>query len=483
MEDYNGNLLGSTPVLIIGAGPAGLTAAYELMKKGTPSIIIEKSKVVGGLSQTVKYKDYHFDIGGHRFFTKVKRVDDMWREVLGDDFLKRQRLSRIYYNGKFFMYPIKPFDVVEKLGLKESFLSGLSYFKSKLFKRSQEKSFEDYIINNFGERLYKTFFRSYTEKVWGIPSNQIKAEWAAQRIKGLSLTSLLKTMLFGNRNNNIKSLIEQFYYPKYGPGMMWEKTQELIEKSGLSKVLFDSNVKEIIYENDIVKEVIVITKTGELRFPVKAIISTIPIIELFKLLNPHIDNSFIEAASSLNYRDFISIALILNRSDIFPDNWIYIHDPNVLVGRIQNFNNWSEFLVPNNNTTCIGMEYFCFETDSIWKKSDKELLEFAATELEKIGLAKKEDVIDGAVVRMKKTYPIYDDAYEKAMPIIKEAFSKFKNLYPVGRNGMHRYNNQDHSMYTAMLAVENIIDGAKHDLWQVNVERVYHEETNTSNSS
>lgn len=466
----------SKPIIIIGAGPAGLTAAYELMKKGIPSIIIEKSSTVGGLSQTVKYKGYHFDIGGHRFFTKVKRVDDMWREVLKEDFLKRNRLSRIYYKGKFFFYPIKPTDVVKKLGIWESFLCGMSYFKSKIIKRPKEDSFEDYIINNFGERLYKTFFRSYTEKVWGIPCTEIKAEWAAQRIKGLSFSSLLKTMIIGNRGDKIKSLIEQFYYPKYGPGMMWEKTREIIESSSLSKVLLNSSAKEIIYKDGTVEKAIISNNGKEETIEVSGLISSIPIIQLFQMLTPGIDRKYIDAANSLHYRDFITIALVINKNNLFPDNWIYVHDPDVLVGRIQNFNNWSEYMSENNETTCIGMEYFCFETDDIWNKSDKDLIDMAKNELDKIGLAKKEDVVDGAVVRMQKTYPVYDDSYEAAMPIIKEGFSHFKNLYPVGRNGMHRYNNQDHSMYTAMLAVENLADGKNHNLWDVNVERVYHEE-------
>lgn len=464
------------PVLIIGAGPAGLTAAYELMKRGRRSVIIEKSDTVGGISRTVVHNGYRFDIGGHRFFTKVERVNDMWREVLGEDFMRRSRLSHIYYKGKFFLYPIKPLDVVRKLGLWESFLAGLSFLKAKLFKRPKEISFEDYIINNFGERLYRTFFKSYTEKVWGIPGTEIKAAWAAQRIKGLSVTSIITTALFGNRGNKVKSLIEAFYYPKLGPGQMWEKTLERVLASGFAEVHFHSEVRALRHREGEVYEAAVRTPEGERTIPVSVVISSIPIAEFFALAEPAMPAAALKAAAELHYRDFITVALILRKQDLFPDNWIYIHEPGVLVGRIQNFNNWSPYMTPQNGTTCLGLEYFCFKTDPLWSESDEALIARAAEELERIGLARKADVISGAVVRVEKTYPVYDDAYEAAMPTVRDGFALYSNVYPVGRNGMHRYNNQDHAMFTAMLAVENIADGASHDLWSVNVERVYHEE-------
>lgn len=466
----------NTSTLIIGAGPAGLTAAYELAKSGRRSVIVEKSGVVGGISRTVVYKGYRFDIGGHRFFTKVERVNRMWHEVLGDDFIKRSRLSHIYYKRKFFLYPIKPFDVLFKLGIWESFLAGLSYAKAKIFKRSDDGSFENYIVNNFGNRLYNTFFKSYTEKVWGIPCTKIKASWAAQRIKGLSVTSLITTALFGNRGNKVKSLIEAFYYPKLGPGQMWEKTLELVLVSGLCEIHFNSEVRDLKHIDGNVYEARIKTPDGEKILAVDSVISSIPIRTLFELFSPALSIQVLDAAKGLSFRDFITVALILKKKDLFPDNWIYIHEPDVLVGRIQNFNNWSPYMVPDNGTTCLGLEYFCFDTDPLWGTSDKKLIERGAEELEKIGLASKSDVIDGAVVRVEKTYPVYDDAYEEAMPIIKDAFSAFTNVYPVGRNGMHRYNNQDHAMLTAMLAVENINANAGHNLWDVNVERVYHEE-------
>ncbi len=462
-------------VLIIGGGPAGLTAAYELAKAGKRSIILEKEGIVGGISRTIKYKGYHFDIGGHRFFTKVERVNEMWREILGDDFIKRPRLSHVYYKRKFFNYPIKPFDVVLKLGFWESFLAGLSYVKAKVFKRKEEDSFEDYIVNNFGWRLYRTFFKSYTEKVWGIPCTKIKASWAAQRIKGLSVTSLIRTALFGNKDNEIKSLIEEFNYPKLGPGMMWEKTLEKALSTGLTKIYFNARPTRLSHKGGVVYEATIATPQGEMTVPVSSVISSIPIAELFDLMSPAMSAEDLAAAHTLTFRDFITVALILKRTDLFPDTWIYIHEPKVAVGRIQNFNNWSPYMTPDNGTTCLGLEYFCFTTDAIWKKTDAELIELASNEIEAIGLAKKEDVIDGAAARIEKTYPVYDDAYEAAMPTIHAAFAKLSNVYPVGRNGMHRYNNQDHAMLTAMLAVENI-QGANHNLWDVNVERVYHEE-------
>lgn len=465
------------PVIIIGAGPAGLTAAYELAKRQTPSIIIEKDAVVGGIARTVEYKGYRFDIGGHRFFTKVPRVMEIWKDVLGEDFLKRPRLSHIYYKKKFFSYPIKPFDVLKKLGLWETGLCALSFLYSQVRKRPREDSFEDYIINHFGKRLYETFFKSYTEKVWGIPCTEIKAEWAAQRIKDLSFTSLIRTALLGNRGNKIKTLIEEFYYPRLGPGMMWQKTKELIDRSGCGKVFFNTVPTEIFHDGSEITAVKIRDDYGkEETIEVRALVSSMPISELFPIFSPKPDERVLEACRMLHYRDFITVALIVAQKDMFPDNWIYIHESQVRVGRIQNFKNWSPEMVPDSGKTCLGLEYFCFKIDPIWNMPDEKIIEIAKRELVFIGLAKEEEILDGKVIRMEKTYPVYDDSYEKAMPVIKDAASRFRNLYPVGRNGMHRYNNQDHAMYTAMLATENILDGAGHDLWSVNVDRVYHEE-------
>ena len=464
------------PVIIIGAGPAGLTAAYELAKRKTNSVILEKDTTVGGIARTAQYKGYRFDIGGHRFFTKVDRVMDMWKEVLGTDFLRRPRLSHIYYKKKFFSYPIKPFDVVKKLGVYETALAGFSFLNARLNPRSREESFEDYIVNNFGERLYRTFFKSYTEKVWGIPCTEIRAEWAAQRIKGLSFTSLVRAALFGNRGNKIKTLIEEFHYPRFGPGMMWEKTKDIVEQSGYGKVRFGIQGEAILHDGKKITGVRIKNEKGQEEIlQGSALVSSMPIGELLLRLDPLPSLEVQEATQGLHYRDFITVALMVNREHMFSDNWIYVHEPGVQVGRIQNFKNWSPEMVGDSKKTCLGLEYFCFTSDPIWSMKDEDLVRLGAEELEKIGLAKKEEVLDGAVVRMEKTYPVYDAPYERAMPVIKEAVGKFSNLYPVGRNGMHKYNNQDHAMYTAMLSVENMF-GAKHDIWDVNVERVYHEE-------
>ncbi len=465
------------PVVIIGAGPAGLTAGYELARRKIPFLILEKDHMVGGIARTVEYHGYRFDIGGHRFFTKVDRVMEMWQEVLKDDFLKRPRMSHVYYKKKFFAYPIKPFDVVQKLGLWESFLAGLSFIKAKVWRRAKEESFEDYIVNNFGERLYHTFFKSYTEKVWGIPCTEIKAEWAAQRIKGLSLSSLIKTAFLGNRGNDIKSLIEEFWYPRLGPGMMWERTVEIIEKSGFGKIVYNVTLDDIEWGAGRIKAVRYHDGAGvEQHVDCDALVSSMPIPELAERLLPPAEHALLEAAKGLHFRDFLTVALVIKQKEMFPDNWIYIHEPKVQVGRIQNFKNWSPEMVKDEGMTCLGLEYFCFTSDPLWRMSDKELIALASKELEVIGLAQSADVVDGAVVRMEKTYPVYDDSYEKAMPTIRHELARFTNLYPVGRNGMHKYNNQDHAMLTAMLAVENYADYATHDLWQVNVERVYHEE-------
>ncbi len=466
-----------TQTLIIGAGPAGLTAAYELAKRRRHSIIVEKDSMVGGIARTVESAGNYFDIGGHRFFTKIPRVMTMWQEVLGQDFLKRPRLSRIYYRKKFFYYPIKIFDVMKKLGFWESALCGVSFFISRFKKSPHEENFEDYIVNRFGRRLYSLFFRSYTEKVWGIPCTKIKAEWAAQRIKGLSFVTLLKTALLGNRGNAIKTLIEEFYYPRLGPGMMWRRTAEAVERSGYGRVIYNTRPVEIVHDG---RRVIGCRLRGDVAsqselWEADNIISSMPLQELIGLFSPRLSEEVIRAAYSLNYRDFITVALVVNRREIFPDNWIYIHEPEVRLGRIQNFKNWSPDMVADKNQSCLGLEYFCFKNDAVWNMSDQDLVNLAKAELEKIGLVKKNEVSAGTVVRMEKTYPIYDDNYEQAMPVIRKALSVFSNFYTVGRNGMHRYNNQDHSMYTAMLAVENVF-GAKHDLWQVNTERVYHEE-------
>ncbi len=463
-------------VVIIGGGPAGLTAAYDLSTAGVASVVLEKDRQVGGISKTVNYKDYHFDLGGHRFFTKVLRVERMWKEVLGDDFLTRSRLSRIFYNKRFFYYPLKPFNTVFGLGLVKSFLILASYLYSHVFPLKTEDTFEEWVTNRFGRRLYKTFFKTYTEKVWGIPCSEIRAEWAAQRIKGLSLVSAIRNALVGQRGggNVITTLIDSLNYPRLGPGMMWEAVRVKAEEFG-SEVRLGSEVVAIVRDNNRIKSVEVSDGSGTSTVAGTHFISSMPVRELVGKLKPPAPAEVVKAAESLRYRDFLTVALIVDKKDVFPDNWIYVHEPDVRLGRIQNFKNWSPYMVPDPEKTCLGLEYFCFEGDELWSMPDEDLIELGKREIETLALTKASDVTDGSVVRMPKAYPIYDSGYEESFHVVREFLDNVENLQLVGRNGMHKYNNQDHSMLTAMLAVENVL-GARHNLWEVNEEQEYHEE-------
>ncbi len=469
-------------VVVIGAGPAGLTAAYQLRKAGVACAVFEKDKIVGGIARTVTYKGFHFDIGGHRFFTKVKAVEKLWHEILPSGaFLRRPRLSRIYYNNSYFHYPLRAFETLFKLGIWNSFLILCSYCAARIHPHKPEVSLEHWVSNRFGQRLYRTFFKTYTEKVWGIPCDQISAEWAAQRIKGLSLVSAVKNALWPGRPSGsgvIKTLIDEFEYPKRGPGMMWEAATEHIRKRG-GEVELGADITKIEWSPGAVTAVELETATAKKRVEGSHFISTMPIRELIAKLDPPAPEPVGKAAQSLNYRDFLTVAIILNKCDAFPDNWIYIHDPSVKVGRIQNFKNWSPFMVPDNRRTCLGLEYFCFAGDGLWNLPDAELIELAKKELVHLGLITAEDAEDGCVVRMPKAYPVYDAVYQRALHTIREFLRTVPNLQLVGRNGMHKYNNQDHSMLTAMLAVENIL-GANHDLWAVNADQEYHEELSDS---
>lgn len=463
----------SKTTIVIGGGPAGLTAAYQLAKQGWHSIILENGDRVGGISRTETYKGYRFDIGGHRFFTKVPEVQELWYELLGDDFIKVPRLSRIYYNGKFFNYPIEPWNALTNLGIIYSFLSIYSYLKIKLRPQAVEENFEQWVTNRFGERLYQTFFKSYTEKVWGIPCTQIRADWAAQRIQGLSLKRALINAFFGS--NNAKSLIKEFDYPILGPGMMWESFQQKLEMLG-SPVFLNTKVVKVLRAGNRITEVIV-EQQGETR-EIKGdyFLSTMPVTALMNCLDPLPPESVLKASKGLKYRDFIIIPLIINQKHLFPDNWIYIHSPEFQVGRIQNFKNWSPAMIPDPNKTCLGMEYFCSVGDSLWSKSDQELIQLAREEIVKLGLVDSLDKIeDATVIRQLKAYPVYDGEYQEHLKVIQDYVSSFENLQTIGRNGMHRYNNQDHSMITGVLAAKNIM-GANFDLWKVNTERSYHEE-------
>jgi protoporphyrinogen oxidase len=474
----------TTAVAIIGAGPAGLTAAYLLAKANIPVVVFEADpEYVGGISKTATYKGFHFDIGGHRFFSKSQEVEDLWSEILPHDMLVRPRSSRILYRNRFFAYPLKAGEAFKKLGIFESLRCGLSYLRARLFPVRNPRSFEDWVTNQFGLRLFNIFFKTYTEKVWGMSCKDISADWAAQRIKGLSLTTAVLAALFPRKKpasgkDVVKTLIESFRYPRLGPGMMWEACAARVKEWGGS-VEMGRRVVRCNYDAPNQSWTVTTQDHDACEHTIQAehVISTAPVRELCQMLKPHISPAAIEAANRLKYRDFITVVLILKDRDAFADNWIYVHDPSVLVGRVQNFKSWSPEMVPDPAMTCYGMEYFCFEHTGLWKFSDEKLEQLGREEIVKLGLARAEDIVDSHVVRQRKAYPVYDDAYSDHLAIIrKELEKRFTTLHLVGRNGLHKYNNQDHSMMTAMLCVKNILAGKRiYDLWEVNEDAEYHE--------
>lgn len=462
-------------LVVIGGGPAGLTAAYALQKNapGSRAIVFEGGEIVGGIARTESYKGFRFDIGGHRFFTKVPEVEAMWHEVMGDEFITVPRSSRIFYRGKFYDYPLRLLNALTNIGAYESIRIVLSYMKWQVRRDRPDVSFEDWVINRFGGRLYMHFFKSYTEKVWGIDPKLIQADWAAQRIKNLSLFKAVWNAISGA--NDTASLIEEFQYPRLGPGQMWERTADLITDGG-GEVRMQSWVQKVFLDGARVTEIEVASPNGDrYRVPTKHLISSMSLRELVSAMDPPPPPEVLEAAEKLKYRDFLIVTLVLDRPDPFPDNWIYVHSGDVKVGRIQNFRAWSHDLLPNDNQASIGMEYFCQEGDGLWTSSEEELHELAKRELAALGLADASDVVDGTVIRQPKAYPVYDTEYRDAVDTIAGWVDSIENLQCVGRNGQHRYNNQDHSMLTAMLAAQNVL-GANHDVWSVNVERSYHEE-------
>ena len=473
-----------TNVAIIGAGPAGLTAAYLLAKNDVTVTVLEKDPIyVGGISRTATYKGFGFDIGGHRFFSKCKAVEDLWTEILPNDMLVRPRSSRIYYGGKFFAYPLKPFEALFKLGVFRSTLCVLSWLKARLFPVRDPRNFEDWVSNQFGKRLFNTFFKSYTEKVWGMSCREISADWAAQRIKGLSLGSAIRNALLPkrqpkDRSKVIKTLINSFRYPRKGPGMMWEACAGKIRQMG-GQIEMGCKVTGCAYDEATSIWTIQFTDGEGQKQTLESehVISSAPLRELVRGLTPKVSERTLQAGESLKYRDFLTVMLILKDRQRFDDNWIYIHEPSVQVGRIQNFRSWSPEMVPDADKACYGLEYFCFEHDGLWESKDEDLIELAKRELISVGLAEEGDVLDGTVVRQKKAYPVYDDHYASHVETIRrELEGRFPNLHLVGRNGMHKYNNQDHAMMTAMLCAENILaDTRLYDLWQVNGDAEYHE--------
>jgi protoporphyrinogen oxidase len=459
------------PVVVLGGGPAGLTAAYQLAKQGKPVIVLESSEYLGGIARTQVRDGYRFDLGGHRFFTKVQEVDDLWHEIMKEEFLKRPRKSRIYWNDKFLEYPLQGVDVIKKLGPVELTRCMASYAWAAVKPKGREDTFEDWVSNRFGKRLYKHFFKTYTEKLGGVSATEIRAEWAAQRIKGLSFFSAAKAAFFGNRGN-IKSLISEFNYPRFGPGQMWEQMADDIKAQG-GEIRLNAPVTKLVTDNGRVTEVIA---GGETLHP-SHVISSLPLRTTVGITSPEAPLAVRDAAQGLRYREFLTVLLVIDVEDPFDDNWIYIHQPGVRVLRIQNFKSWSPWMIPEGETaSSIGMEYFCWEGDELWNSADDDLVKMAGEEIEKLKLAPADKVRFGFVERVHKAYPIYDEHYAERVQTIRDWLETISNITQVGRNGLHRYNNSDHSMLTAMRAVDNILLGTKHDIWSVNVESVYHEE-------
>jgi protoporphyrinogen oxidase len=471
-------------VVCVGAGPAGLTAAYLLAKENVPVCVLEKDpQYLGGISRTATYKNFAFDIGGHRFFSKSAEVENLWTEILGEaDFLERPRKSRIYYRNRLFDYPLRARDALMKLGPLEALRCVLSYAKARAMPVAQPKTFEQWVTNQFGRRLFEIFFRTYTEKVWGMKCSDISADWAAQRIKGLSLLTAIWHSLMPQRKKppekTIKTLVDSFRYPRRGPGMLWEKAADHIRERG-GDVLLDRSVEHLERDADTGRWIVTSRDAAgtEYRITCDHVVTSMPMRHLATALSPAPSERMRSACEALRYRDFLVVALMVKDRRQFDDNWIYIHSPDVQVGRIQNFRSWSPDMVPQDGVNCLGLEYFCFEGDGLWASDDQALVRLATDELVRLGLAEREDILDGTVVRQPKAYPVYDDAYQDHVGQIRsEVETRFPGLHMVGRNGMHKYNNQDHAMMTAMLTVRNILARKQvYDVWNVNQDAEYHE--------
>ena len=459
---------------MIGAGPAGLTAAYELGKHGVESLVLEADATVGGIARTVTHNGYRFDLGGHRFFSKIPLVNEIWREILGDDFLTRPRLSRIYYDGHFFDYPIQPFNALAGLGPRAAVGVLASYILAKVNPHPVEENFEQWVSNRFGKRLFDIFFKSYTEKVWGVSTKELSSDWAAQRIRDLSLGGAIRHALFGHSRGRITTtLIDKFHYPRLGPGQMWERCRDLVAERG-GRVWLDAPVLRVKWAGGRARAVVVRRGGLEEEIPAGEVISSMPLRTLVAALDPPPPAEVLEAARSLRHRDFLMVGLVVDRPYLFPDNWIYVHTPGVRVGRIQNFKNWSPDMVADGKRTGLGMEYFVWKNDEMWNASDESLIALAAREGETLKLFAAHEVSDGKVVRVPDAYPIYDPGYREKLALVRGWLERLENLQTVGRNGQHRYNNQDHSMMTAYYAARNLF-GERHDVWDVNVDADYHE--------
>ena len=441
---------------------------------------------MGGISKTVQYKGYRFDIGGHRFFSKSPEIESLWKEILGSDLIERPRKSRIYYRNVFFNYPLKPLEALSKLGYKESFLCVLSFIKAKLRPLPNPNNLEDWVTNQFGHRLFKIFFKTYTDKVWGMSCKELGSDWAAQRIQNLSLLTAVSSALLPQflRKKKIKTLIEKFRYPRLGPGMMWEKCAELVQKRG-AHLLMGARMTKLDWQPSTQKWSVVYVDQSTKTIDADHVILSSPMGELARILNVESDSEFKIHCEKLKYRDFITVALMVKRSHKFDDNWIYIHDPDLRVGRIQNYRSWSSEMMPDADSSCYGLEYFCQANDSLWNLPDEKLKSIAEQELIKLGLAREDELLDGYVIRQPKAYPVYDQEYrEHVAQICKYLNTNFKNIHLVGRNGMHKYNNQDHSMMTALLCSQNIIENyQKYDVWNINEDAEYIEDGSSKSVS
>jgi len=470
--------------VVVGAGPAGLTAALELGKLKRGAVVFEADDVVGGISRSVVFEGSRMDIGGHRFFTKVGEVEALWHEIAGDELLVRERMSRIFYRDRFFDYPLKPLNALRGLGVMEAVRVVLSYLHAQVFPVQDESTFDAWVSNRFGRRLYEIFFKTYTEKVWGMPCSEISAAWAAQRIKNLNLVTALKNAFVGNGTRDgevVASLIEQFLYPRLGPGMMWERCRDLAADLGVETHM-RSRVTKVHHARGRVTAVEVDRDGARQRVGCTSVVSSMPIGSLVRAMDPAPPDEVLGAADGLSYRDFLIVGLIIDRAELFPDNWIYIHAPDVRVGRVQNFKNWSPDMVSDPLLSFIGMEYFVNRGDDLWSMSDDKLIELGAAEAETIGLFQAEEVRTGTVVRMPRAYPVYDSEYEVHLGTIRAWLDGFDNLYTVGRNGQHRYNNQDHSMLAGLYAARNI-GGADLDLWAINEDESFHEEVSSEEAA
>ena len=463
----------SKEVIIIGAGPAGLGAALELQKNNIKDIlIIDTHSIPGGLSRTEIFEGNRFDLGPHRFFSKNKEINQLWHKVLGNDFKPVKRYTRIYYKNKFFNYPLKPFNTLKNLGIIESSQAMIDYFLSQITNNNTIQSFEDWVSKNFGRKLYRTFFKTYTEKVWGIDCKKISGDWAAQRIKGLNLyEAVLDALKPTKSKKSAKTLVEEFDYPVYGAGMMYERMAEQISEQG-GDFLFDTTVKQINLKDDRVESIIVKNNNRELIIPIETLFSSMPLTKAVQSIKPTAGENILKASRKLFFRDHITVNLIIEGYDLFPDNWIYVHSPEVKMARLANYNNFSLCMPANQKTTVLSVEYFIFKNDNIWNMSDHDIIKLAKEELHYMNLVNKSLVKDGFVIREIDSYPIYFVGYQKYYHILKEFISNISNIQCIGRGGMYKYNNQDHSLYAGILAARNYC-GAQYNILDVNVDVEY----------